>query len=384
MDTPSIIEDGTSRDFFMGGLVPRSGLSTEESIDSTDAEALRIDTKADFERRLQPYLDGILPFSEIPKVPWKETLEEAFRPKKKVTLEFLKELDALLRPHLLPWCRLVFPMGYRSLKGNYWVVPQGMIKIHLLSGATWHLGLRGLRRRKVSLLLRGITPLHWWIGHTGEYYETAARSLKAWCLAQQNAPAVEEPPFHKPVEEVVRLFYYVMFCISADYKYEKKTARDLWKIFKKVHGPIKTKQEPDFNSSYRMVKFLHYCLENDPGHFRLTHKIDRTKKEVWEIRSNWSSSNPAIKEKLKTLGCPPGMMTVFSDEELWNNMLDDLLWEPPPVDLEREAHMARFRETHQPEWDNIRERIHGVNEYIRENGLLAYIEYSRKNPFWSE
>jgi hypothetical protein len=324
-------------------------------------------------------------------------LNEAFRPKEYyISLEELKELDYLLRPNLLAWCRLVFPMGYRSLKGDYWVVPQGMVKIHLLSGATWHLGEKRDYKRRPKLLLRGITPLHWWMGHTHETYAPAARSLREWCLAQQNAPLVEEPPFHKPTEEVVQLFYYVMFSgfmlgsvMIPDTKTTYRgTARDLWKIFKEFYGPERTKREPDFNSHHRMKKFLHWCLENDPIHFMVIHKIDRTKKEVWEMRDNWSSSSPVMRKKLEGKIPPAGIMSEskLSDEELWEGILEDLAWESSPEDLkynlENAERMKRFRETNQQDWDNIRVGLPFLNEWRRKIGLEAYIKACRSGKAW--
>jgi hypothetical protein len=39
-------------------------------------------------------------------------------------------------------------------------------------------------------------------------------------------------------------------------------------------------------------------------------------------------------------------VTVLSDEELWEKVQEDLAWVPPPVDLEKAEHFARF-------WKNL-------------------------------
>ena len=286
-------------------------------------------------------------------------IKEALRSKEDnytLGLADLAELDALLRPHLLAWCRLVFPMGYRSFRGDYWIVPQGYIKIHIPTGATWHLGVI-TQRKKPELFLRGISPLHHWIGHVQEDYRTAYRSLKAWAIAQQSVPVEEESPFHfhGPPDYVVKLFWWVMFSgfrlggkeLPETLPHYKGTAKDLWKIFRKFYGPIRTKREPDFNSYYRLKRLLQYCLENPPVHFRVSQKIDRTKTEVWEVHDNWYSPSPAIKKMLAGQMPPGGLMSEtrwYTDQQLLEFIEAERNWKPPPVDKKMAAHLKKFRE----------------------------------------
>lgn len=164
-----------------------------------------------------------------------------------------------------------------------------------------------------------------------------------------------------------------MFNLGDEHRY-RCTARELWEIFSKVHKPVRTKNTPDFNSSYRMLKFLHWCLKNPPQDFSVVCRVEH-KTEIFEVRDNWCSTHPQMRARLK--GKIPLGTKVLSDEKLWNKVQKELQWEPPPVDLERAERMARFREEQQPAWDNIRERIRFVNEWIRENGILAYIEKCR-------
>ena len=192
---------------------------------------------------------------------------------KRIQLAVLQELDALVQPHLLTLYRdkLQIP-GYLSLSGSYWISPQMGVKF-------------GLRKRD-------------------EYFTMGLESLRAWALEQQGKPVVvPEHPFLETPEMLQIAFYAVMFSEffpSQDYKYET-TARKIWKVFRKLYGPVRTRRMPDFQSSYRMLRFLHWCLENPPQDFTVTSRIEH-KSEKFTVKDLWMQPNPETLAKLKVYG----------------------------------------------------------------------------------
>jgi hypothetical protein len=245
-----------------------------------------------------------------------------------VPLAVLKELDALVQPYLLALYRdaLKIP-GNRSFYGGYWVSRPMGVKFSLRTGA--------IMRLKDNLIVPCSSALHIWTAMRNEYFTVGAETLRAWALEQQGKPIVEpEHPFHESPEMLQIIFWTVMFSDhfkSLDYKY-RSTARDLWKVFSRLHGPVCTQRLPDFNSSYRMKRFLRWCLENPPQDFSLASHVEH-KTEIFEVRDLWMQPNPETLAKLKVYGKPLlnkwlEELRPSDDETLYNKMMEERLRVP--------------------------------------------------------
>jgi hypothetical protein len=252
--------------------------------------------------------------------------KQLFPTKHDVLVEELQELFKLVQPYLLRLYRneLKIP-GYLSFDKGYWISRIGKLKYCLKTGAIWDL--------KQAKIYAGSSPLHPWLLIKNQYFGQGVKSLREWAIAQQDIPLLPESFFHESDEMVQRIFHVVMFgCTrkrirkkqtTSPHWYHRGTARDLWKIFSEIHGPKRTKwMTPDFNSSARMLRFLHWCLENPPQDFSVS-SIHHSGAETFTVRDNWYQPDKETKAKL--LGKTPLGLYIPSDEELYNKAMEESL-----------------------------------------------------------
>ncbi len=275
-------------------------------------------------------------------------LDEAFRPKEyTVSLDDLQELDWLLQPHLLALSRFLFPKGNLSFHKQYWICPKGSFKsgcggfkISLRNGAIFNKGK----------ILPGFNIFTLWLIYDrAPSLRAAVISLLEWIESQEKVEKKPEPLFHEDPEVLKMKFYQVMFgeCFPTrthhrQHRY-RGNATKIWEAFRDIHGPVRTNDTPDFRSSYCMARWLKWCMGIVPQDFTVTMEQDsRYKTWIYVVTNNWSDRSPAMKKKLE--GKTPLGTKVLSEEELLEGMQEELLWEPPPVDLEMAARLARIGE----------------------------------------
>jgi hypothetical protein len=128
-----------------------------------------------------------------------------------------------------------------------------------------------------------------WLIHTGlEWYDLprARELLWAWIAEARRLPDEVHriPPFTRDPAELDRIFYVVMFEWGLENKY-RGTAKQLWTLFRKVHGPVRTRRLQDFSSNEYLLKFFRYRMETPSELFRLE-KVSgpRKKEEIWEVK----------------------------------------------------------------------------------------------------
>lgn len=103
-----------------------------------------------------------------------------------------------------------------------------------------------------------------WCEETKEYLQQGVKSLREWAIAQESVEKKAEGVFDETPEKVQEIFYNIMFGYGSLSHLYWGNSKGIWEFFKKIWGPVRTKSTPDFCSSYRMKRFLEWCLENPP------------------------------------------------------------------------------------------------------------------------